>query len=69
MAAASGLFWWEACAFWWSSCSGCLGSKCEGALFHLVGHQIEGIGAGGSEMFLEAGAVDEAHVCGEDRIG
>ena len=45
-----------------------MGGEGEGALFHLGGHEGEGIGAGGGEVLLEAAAFDEAHVGLEDGI-
>ena len=38
-------------------------------MFHLGGHEVEGVGAGGGEVFLEAGLIDEGHVGGEDIVG
>ena len=37
-------------------------------MLHLCRHQVEGVGAGGSEMFLETGFVDEGKVGGENVI-
>jgi hypothetical protein len=48
--------------------SGC-GGELEGSLFHLGGHEGEGIGAGGGEVLLEAGLVDKGHIGGEDVFG
>lgn len=38
------------------------------ALFHLVCHEVQGVRACGREVLLEAGAVDETHVGGENVI-
>ena len=35
-------------------------------LLHLPSHEVESVGSGGCEMFLETSFIDEAHVCGED---
>ena len=40
----------------------------EGALLHLGGHEIEGVGAGGSEVFFQAGSIHKTHICGENGI-
>ncbi len=53
----------------WKSALLLLPGKLEGPLFHLGGHEVEGVGAGGGEVLLEAGLIDEGHVGGEDIVG